>query len=293
MDVEVALDAHAIIGESPTWSAAEHALYWVDIKKPALYRYNPRLGSCQSWMLSSDVGAFALIDSKSAIVALRYGMHRLDLTTGALELLAPPPFDPSLFRFNEGLCDHTGRFWVGVMFDPLQGSPPRRRAPLHSFTLGGGLRREQDEAELHNGMALSEDGKRFYLAHSYEGSIYVFGFDGTIGSLGPRELFAHIPKSLGLPDGAAVDAEGCYWCAVHGGGRLYRYTREGKVEREVMLPVSQPTMCAFGDDDLATLYVTSASDGLSAAQRNAEPLAGALFRLRPGVKGIARPHTVS
>ncbi|MGC1780294.1 MAG: SMP-30/gluconolactonase/LRE family protein [Xanthobacteraceae bacterium] len=293
MDVEVALDAHAIIGESPTWSAVEHALYWVDIKKPAFYRYDPRLGSCQSWMLSSDVGAFALIDSKSAVVALRYGIHRLDFTTGALELLAPPPFDPTLFRFNEGLCDHAGRFWVGVMFDPLHDTLPHQRAPLHSFTLAEGLRREQDEAELHNGMALSEDRKRFYLAHSYEGSIYVFEFDGKIGLLGPGELFAHIPKSLGLPDGAAVDAESCYWCAVHGGSRLRRYTPEGRIEREVMLPVSQPTMCAFGDDDLATLYVTSASDGLNAAQRSAEPFAGALFRLRPGVKGIARPYKVS
>ncbi len=140
---------------------------------------------------------------------------------------------------------------------------------------------------------MSEDGKRFFLSHSSEGSIYLFGFDGKIGLLGPAQVFAQIPKSLGLPDGAAVDAEGCYWCAVHGAGRLRRYTREGRIEREVMLPVSQPTMCAFGGDDLATLYVTSASDGLSAAQRNAEPLAGALFRLRPGVKGIARPHTVS
>ena len=133
MQVEVALDAHAIIGESPTWAAAEHALYWIDIKNPALYRYDPRLGSCRSWSLSSDVGAFALIDGGSALVALRHGIHRLDLTTGALDLLAPPPFDPTRFRFNEGLCDPTGRFWVGVMFDPIDGSSPRQRELVAQF----------------------------------------------------------------------------------------------------------------------------------------------------------------
>ena len=292
MDVDIALDAHAIIGESPTWSAAEHVLYWIDIKKPALYRFDPRGGNSRSWSLTSDVGAFALIGKGAALVALRHGIHRLDLTTGELTLLAPPPFDPALFRFNEGLCDPSGRFWVGVMFDPIDGSPPPQRASLHSFTLGGGLRREPDRAELHNGMALSADARQFFLSHSYEGAIYVFAFDCDTGIRGPGELFARLPKGLGVPDGAALDAEGCYWCAIHGSGRLLRYRPDGQVEREVLLPVSQPTMCAFAGDDLETLYVTSASDGLDAARLRAEPHAGALLRLRPGVKGIARPHVV-
>jgi sugar lactone lactonase YvrE len=293
MNIDVALDAHAIIGESPTWSAPERALYWIDVKKPALYRYDPQRGTCRSWPVSSDLGAFALIDEGSALLALRHGIYRLEFATGALNLLAPPPFDPKLFRFNEGLCDPSGRFWVGVMFDPIKGSPSPRRGPLHSFTLNDGLRREDDEAELHNGMALSEDCRRFFLSHSNAGSIYVFDFDLEAGLRGSGYLFAQVPKSLGLPDGAAIDSEGGYWCAIHGGGRLRRYTPDGAVDREIPLPVSQPTMCAFAGDDLDTLYVTSASSGLDFAQLRAQPLAGALLRLRPGVKGIARPHRVS
>lgn len=290
MDIEVALDAHAVIGESPTWSPDEGALYWIDIKQPALHRYEPRNGACRSWPVGSDIGAFALLRGDAALLALRYGIHRLDLATGALELLAPPPFDPKLFRFNEGQCDDSGRFWVGVMFDPTEGSPPSQRAPLHSFTLSGGLRREDDEADLHNGMALSADGRRFFLSHSNTGSIYDFDFDPRRGVLGSRKLFAQVPCALGLPDGAAIDAEGGYWCAVHGGGRLRRYRPDGRLDREIMLPVSQPTMCAFGGSNLDVLYVTSASAGLDAQQMRAEPLAGALLRLRPGEIGIARPH---
>jgi sugar lactone lactonase YvrE len=291
MDVEVVLDLRAKIGESPTWSLADRVLYWIDIKEPALQRYDPQTGACRTWSVSSDLGAFALLEGEhAAVVALRYGIHCLDLRSGALELLAPPPFDPKLFRFNEGQCDSTGRFWVGVMFDPIERSSLPQRAALHSFTLSGGLRFEHDCAELHNGMACSADDRRFFVAHSRSGSIYAYDFDPQIGLLGSRGLFARVPSTLGLPDGAAIDAEGGYWCAVHGGGRLWRYTADGHFDREILLPVTQPTMCAFAGDDLDVLYVTSASEGLDADQMHAEPHAGALLRIRPGVKGIARHY---
>ncbi|HWE78689.1 MAG TPA: SMP-30/gluconolactonase/LRE family protein [Pseudolabrys sp.] len=289
IDVEVAVAAHATIGESPTWHAAEAALYWIDVKKPALHRYVPASDASRTWPLTSDVGAFALCEDGSAIVALRHGMHRLDLSTGKLVLLAPPPFDPLLFRFNEGICDQTGRFWVGVMFDPLDAGPAPRKGHLHSFTLAGGLRRENDSAELHNGMAISEDGTKFFLSHSREGGIYSFDFGPAAVNLGARTEFARIATELGLPDGAALDAEGCYWCAVHGAGRLRRYTADGDVDCDIEVPVSKPTMCAFAGNDLEMMYVTSAAQGIDLAE---EPLAGALLRFRPGVKGIARSCTV-
>jgi sugar lactone lactonase YvrE len=252
MNPEIVLDAHATIGESPTWSASERAIYWIDVKKPALYRYDPKTGENRRWMVTSDLGAFALLEGNAALVGLRHGIHRLDLETGALDLLSPPPFDPEMFRFNEGACDPSGRFWVGVMFDPVSGSPPRERAALHSFTLKGGLKRHDDTAELHNGMAWDVTGERFFLAHSYDGAIYAYGFDPKAGSLGKRELFAQTPAGRGIPDGAAVDAEGFYWCAIHNGGRLDRYAPDGTVDREIPLAVSKPTMCAFAGDDTWT-----------------------------------------
>ena len=288
MNIELALDAHATIGESPTWVAEQSALYWVDIKEPALHRFDVETHQDRSWPVSSDIGAFALMPDGGALVALRHGLHRLDLSSGALELLVPPPFDPELFRFNEGACDATGRFWVGVMFDPLRGSPERRTDSLYSFTVDGGLHREADRAELHNGMAWSGDGRRLFLSHSHAGTIFAFDFDPDEGSLGRPQPFARVAKDLGVPDGAAVDAEGGYWCAIHGGGRLLRFDAQGNVDRDIALPVSQPTMCAFAGDAMDTLYVTSASDGLDDAQRRAEPWAGGLLRMKPGAVGIKR-----
>jgi len=293
LDIEVVLNLGATIGESPTWSNLENVLYWIDIKKPALYRYDPVTERQRAWPMPSDIGAFALVsDMSGAVVALRQGIFRLDFASAALTRLAPPPFDPTLFRFNEGACDTAGRFWVGVMFDPLGEACPPKKSALHSFTSDEGLRPEPDTAELHNGMAWSADGRLFYLAHSQTREVFAYAFDPEKSQLGSRQIFAKVSKEFGLPDGAAVDSQGGYWCALHGGGRLRRFTPNGAIDRDITLPVSQPTMCAFGGKALDVLYVTSASDKLSPEQRRREPLAGALLRIRPGERGIVRRCTV-
>jgi sugar lactone lactonase YvrE len=216
------------------------------------------------------------------------GLYRLDLDSGTLHLLAPPPFDPELFRFNEGASDANGRFWIGVMFDPLKGSPPRQPGRLHSFTFDDGLRDEPDAAELHNGMAWSGDGKTFFLSHSKSGEIIAFDYKGNSGAISNRRVFATVPAEFGIPDGAAIDTEGGYWSALHGGGKLRRFHPDGSIDRDIDLPVSQPTMAAFAGEDLATLYVTSASDHMSDEARAMEPHAGGLFRLDVGSRGVAR-----
>ncbi len=293
MEIEVVFDVGATIAESPTWVAAEKALYWIDVKRPALYRYEPGTGNCRNWLMTSDIGGFGLVaDPPGAVVALREGIFRLDFASGLLTQLAAPPFDPNLFRFNEGACDREGRFWVGVMFDPLMEGAAAQEAALHSFTLAEGLRAEPDHAQLHNGMAWSPDGRKFYLSHSYKQTVFAYDYDPVPGRLGARYAFARVPAAQGLPDGAAVDTKGGYWCALHGGARLRRYTAAGAVDRDIELPVSQPTMAAFGGEELDTLYVTSATDQLTPEQREREPLAGAILRLRPGEKGIARPCLV-
>ena len=284
--IEVVVNTQATIGESPTWVASERALYWIDVKAPALYRYDTATKENRQWSLTSDLGAFALTRDGAAVLALRNGIHRLDLAGGALELLAAAPFDTQLFRFNEGACDAMGRFWVGVMFDPVSGSPPPQRESLFRFTFEDGLVEEPDASQLHNGMAWSRDGTRFYLSHSRAGEIHAFAYDTATGKLGDRAAYATVPKETGIPDGAAVDRDDGYWCALHGGSRLRRFRLDGTIDCDVMLPVSQPTMCAFGGDDLDVLYVTSAAHGLSDNQKQAEPLAGALLCFRPGVKGI-------
>jgi sugar lactone lactonase YvrE len=294
VEIELLMDAHATIGESPTWVAAEQAVYWIDVKAPALHRLELATRATRRWPLPSDIGGFALAEvvnaiPTAAVVALREGVLRLDLGSGTLTRLAPAPFDPVLTRFNEAACDSAGRFWIGTMFDPRPGAEcDPVPAALHSFTLTGGLRHEPDAAELHNGMAWSADERLYYLAHSQRREIFTFRYDAATGGLGERQLLVSLSGEPGLPDGAAIDEEGGYWCALHGDSRLRRYLANGTPDREIMLPISQPTMCAFVGDALDLMVVTSASDKLTPGQLASQPHAGGLFCLRPGVKGVPR-----
>ncbi len=292
MDIELVLDAQAAIGESVTWVDAENALYWVDIKAPALYRTTHGSWETQSWALPADIGAFALDGAGRALVALRTGLFWLDLASGATTLAQEAPFDPALLRFNEGACDSAGRFWVGVMTDPLNGAKSEQRGSLYRYTTATGLIAQPDRSDLFNGMGWNADETQFYLSHSYESRVFSFPYDKHNGTLGQRQSFAEIHRD-GIPDGAAMDVDGGYWCAIHGGGSLQRYTRDGRLDQEIALPVSQPTMCCFAGPALDELYVSSAREKLNDSQLANEPHAGGLFRLRPGIAGLPKPWRVS
>lgn len=287
--IELVLDAHAEIGESPTWSATEQVLYWIDVKAPALYRYDPSGAATRSWPLPAEIGGFALYEGRpAALLALRSGLFRLDLLSDELTQLTDPPFNPEVHRFNEGECDAKGRFWVGTMFEPKIAANEPEPGPLFCYTGDAGLVAQPDRSLTPNGFAWSIDSRAMFITYSKQHRIYQFDFDIEDGQLGERRIFAEIPEGLGIPDGSAIDADGCYWSAIHGGSRLIRFTPDGRIDREVKLPVSQPTMCAFGGPDLDVLYVTSAASGLGLLSKITEPRAGALFCFRPGVSGVPR-----
>lgn len=287
--IELVGDAHAQIAESPTWSAAEQALYWMDVKAPALYRFDPVSGMNREWKLPDEIGCFALYANEAAaLVALRCGLFRLELGSGALTRLTEPPFDPAIYRFNEGGCDPRGRFWLGVMYEPKDAKGTPVPSPLLRYTQAEGLVPQADAAATPNGLAWSPDGRTMYFAHTKQHAIFRFDFDLETGRIANQRLFATVPENVGVPDGAAMDEEGCYWSAIHGGSRLIRFTPDGAVDREVKLPVSLPTMPAFGGPDMDVLYFTSASAGLGLLHKATEPHAGGLFRFRPGVRGVPR-----
>lgn len=290
--VELLLKAENALGESPTWSASENALYWVDVTAPALYRLHLPSLKIQQWKLPADIGGFALTPSlDGALVALRHGLFGLDFQTCLLTKLAAAPFDSGMFRFNEGGCDPSGRFWIGVMFDPAKATATSRMGRLHSFTFSGGLRREPDFAELHNGMAWTEDGSTMFVTHGEDSAIFQYSVDDDQRISDPR-VFAIVTDG-GAPDGAALDSDGGYWCAVYGAGKLRRYRSDGSVDRDVALPISQPTMCAFGGERLDTLFISTARQGLTFDQLAREPLAGSILYFKPGERGIYQRCTVA
>jgi sugar lactone lactonase YvrE len=292
IDIELVVDAHASTGECPTWSEREQALYWVDIEEPALHRFDPKTGADRRWIMPSQIGSFALCRSGAVLAALRTGLIKVRIPEGTSEHLVIPPYDPRTYRFNDGKCDAAGRFWVGVMHKPLPNADgqrePQESAQLQVFDKDG-LRPVQARAVIPNGLAWSPDQRTLYFTDSRARLVRAFDFDPDAGAIVNPRALVQFTEDEGEPDGAAMDVEGYYWCALYGGSRIVRVAPDGRVDREIRLPVSQPTMCAFGGADLDVLYITSASNGLDAEARRREPAAGGLFRCRPGVRGVA-PH---
>ncbi len=282
------LDAHAAIGESPTWCAEQSALYWIDVKAAGAVPLRP--GRSARPELAGPLRHRRLRARRGRRRGGGRAAHRpvpSRLASGAQTLLAPPPFDPALHRFNEGACDRCRAVLDRRDVRPVgarRRSPAARCTQLHPTGRCARSRTRPNCTTAWRGArtAAASSCRTARPGSSGASRPTRTGRSATAGPL-PRS-----PKSDGIPDGAACDTDGGYWCAVHGGGRLRRYTRDGAVDRDIPLPVSQPTMCAFAGEELDVLYVTSASHGLSAEQHRREPLAGALLRLRPGRRGVPR-----
>ena len=158
---------------------------------------------------------------------------------------------------------------------------------LYALEASGAVTPLIDELIVPNGLAFSPDGRTMYLSDSHPKSqqIWAFDYDIATGKPSNRRLFVDMTALPGRPDGAAVDEEGCYWICGNDAGLVHRFTPAGKLDRSLELPVKKPAMCAFGGPQLDTLYVaTIRPDGIDLSD---QPLAGGLFALRPGVRGLA------
>lgn len=268
------------LGEGPCWSAREGRLYWFDIKGCALNWFSPGSGEAGRQDLGLRASAAAACASGGLLVATERGLMRWDSDRAELRILRPMAFEPG-FRTNDGKIDPHGDFWWSTMDD----DGGRRPGTLYRTRPSGETEVAVDGIHIANTVSFTADGRCLFLADSKAQTIFAY----DTADLSRPAVFAHTRGETATPDGGALDAEGFLWNAQWGGARLVRYGPEGRIDRVVPMPVEQPTSCAFGGPDLQTLFVTSAWDGLSEAGRRAQPLAGGLFALRPGVAGQPLP----
>jgi sugar lactone lactonase YvrE len=270
------------LGEGPVWRAAERALWWVDILGQRVWRLATTTGETRSWPSPERIGFIQPVAGGGWIAGLKSGLHRFDDTTGLFERLHTIE-DPALDnRLNDAFVDAAGRLWFGSMHDPRT----RRTGALYSLDQRGVVRRD-DGYVITNGPCASPDGRVFYHTDTRESSIYAFDLSED-GVLSGRRTFARIDPADGWPDGSTVDAEGCVWTALWGGWGVRRYSPKGEVTGFVPLPVANVTKIAFGGEDLATAYVTTAWSDLTPAERVGQPLAGRLFSFASGTRGLTQ-----
>ena len=293
-NIEQVIEAGAILGESPVWSVEEQVLYWLDIKAPALHRYDPASGKDEAWPVAQEIGAIVLRRGGGLVGALRDGFAFLRIGDHGVTLdwIGNPEPDRPGSRLNDGRADRQGRFWAGSMHDP-EGPPEHyfERAPVGAFyrlDADRTIHRMIDGVLVSNGLCWSPDGARMYAADSPTRTIRTWDYDPETGDIAHEQVFAMIPDDpgRGTPDGAIVDAEGGLWTAEFRGSRITRFNPDGTEDRMIALPASRPTCPMFGGPDLRTLYVTSAKIMLSPEDLAREPLAGALFALDVGVAGL-------
>lgn len=289
------LDARATLGEGIVWDAAVARFWWVDIAAPALHRFDPATGANETWPMPSAIGCVAPRASGGAIVGLEAGWSVFDPAPGSVAVLNDGAPGAEGMRFNDGTVDPAGRFWAGTMpkagpADAAAGEPAR--GDLFRLDPDGESRRMLDGLYIQNGLSFSPDGSVMYLSDSHPAVRTIWAFDYAVDSGTPsnRRPFFDTRQVDGRPDGAAMDADGCYWMAGVDGWQVVRITPAGAVDRIIPVPVQKPTCLAFGGPRLDTLYLTSMGPGLIApGTEGRQPRAGGIFALDPGVAGYAPP----
>jgi sugar lactone lactonase YvrE len=271
---ELILDAKAELGEGPRWHVGERRLYWVDIGRNELHRFDPETGRDERRVFDQPVGCFAFRAEGGLVLATADGFETIDdfkaeaVPFGEAVLAEKPDY-----RFNDGRTDPWGRFWVGSVDMTKQTG----EAALYRLDPDGLVTWIEGEMLTCNGAAFSADGSRFH--HANTPSHALRAYDVVEGALTHRRTLHQWPIGKGRPDGGSFDEAGCYWTALFDGGRVARLSPEGAIVEEVTLPVSRPTMIAFGGEDWRTAYVTSAR---VAGERHS----GGIFSFRVEVPGV-------
>jgi sugar lactone lactonase YvrE len=291
MQAELIVDARNAVGESPVWVAEENALYWVDIPNGGLQRWSADTGHVHAWKAPEMLACIARHSRGGWVAGMESGFFHLQpLSDGSLdsERLASVEHPRDDMRLNDGRCDRQGRFWAGSMVLNMGLSAPEGRLYRYGAGASGVIEAQLDGFIVPNGLGFGPDGKTMYLSDSHPDVqlIWAFDYDTDTGTPSNRRVFVDMNHFPGRPDGAAVDAEGFYWICANDAGLIHRFAPDGRLDFSLEVPVKKPTMCAFGGSQMDTLFVASIRPG---DDHDPQSLAGGVFALKPGVKGLPEP----
>lgn len=283
MKAKLEYKVDAQLGEGPIWNHNTGELFWVDIDGELLNIYNPDTKVNRSLGVPSRIGTVVPSGVNEAIIALEDGMYTINTETGKVSLFSGLEADISENRFNDGKCDPQGRLWVGSMKLKNEGAP----ANLYMIDHDGRATIKIENVSISNGIIWSFDQKTMYYVDSPTRKVRAFDFDISNGNISNERVLVELSEADGFPDGIAIDEEGMLWVALWGGCAVARFdSKTGNLISKIEVPAKNVTACAFGGEDLATLYITSASVEMSEEEHAKFPDAGSVFSIKPGVKGV-------
>ena len=279
---ELELEIPASLGEGAIWNHQTNTFWWVDIEGRKLNIYDPETKSNREIDVKERIGTVVPSKNGGAIIALENGIFHLDLETEKMNLICNPLEELDTIRFNDGKCDPAGRLWVGSMSLKFK----KGIASLYSVETDGSFREVFGGVTVSNGVIWSNDHKTLYYIDTPLGNVRAWDYDIETGTISNERIVVSIPDGMGGPDGMTIDEEGKLWVAQWGGNMVGRWDPEtGELIGKVEVPSPNVTSCAFGGPDLDVLYITTAG-GDNQKMREEYPLAGSVFKVSPGVKGV-------
>ena len=286
-EVELLIDAKALVGEGPIWHAQKGVLYWLDILSHKVYIYDPATDENRSIDVGQAVGTIVPRKSGGVMLAMHHGFASLDLETEKVEMINDPESHLSETRFNDGKCDPAGRFWAGTMtFEGKTGA-----GSVYCMFADHSVKRMFGDVSIANGIAWSLDNSTMYYIDTPTNVVVAYDYDNETADISNKRVVITIPQEDGMPDGMTMDSEEMLWIAHYGGSRVTRWDpKSGKLLQTITLPVTQVTACALGGPKMDQLYITSACQQLDDATLKEQPHAGGLFRTSVDVGGLEAPE---
>lgn len=281
--VDIAVRERFVLGECPNWDAENNRLLWADIMGQKIHALSLADGARQSWGFESEVGCFGLTDKGRWVVALKSDVILFDPETGAREKIASVDGNNPMSRTNDGKIGPDGAFWIGTMDQNAEKKPV---AGLYRVTGDGTVEHKVGGVKISNGLAWSPDGRAMYHSDSRGPWVNRWEFDPQTGDIAKCARFLDLDDTLGRPDGAATDIEGCYWSAGVSAGNLNRFSPDGTLLMSIPVPAPSPTMPCFGGPDMKTIFLTSLTENYDQQKLDAYPEAGMVFSLRVDVAGV-------
>lgn len=274
----------AELGEGPVWVERDEALWFVDIKKQQIYRFDPATRDKSSWNSPEPIGFILPAEGGGFVAGLQSGLYRFDEGDGSFDLIVEVEPDKLDNRLNDGVVDPLGRLWFGTM----DNREKEKTGAFYCFDAGQLTRTDITGISITNGPAVSPDGSLIYLVDTLRGTIEVADIAND-GSLSRRRAFVRIEPRDGHPDGPTIDSEGCLWISLYAGWEARRYSPSGELLDAVRFPVANITKLALGGRDLRTAYATTARQLLSPDVIAEQPLIGDLFEFQVDVPGVPCP----
>lgn len=282
MQINCIWEGPAALGEGPLWHPEENVLYFIDIAKKSLHRIDPATQDHQSWLMPDFIGT-VVPRAKGGLIAT-VGQHvvSIEIPSGKITpIIKVIPDGRADLRMNDGKCDRSGRFWIGVANVDVK-NPQGGLFCLHA---DGTLMQMESGITISNGLGWSPDNSTFYYTDGLKYRVYAYDFDLSTGKISNRRVFLQYDPSPCEPDGLTVDCAGYVWEAVWNSGKVYRYAPDGTLDTTVDMPVTRPTSCIIGGKNYDTLYVTSCSASIGETQSLPSP-AGGIFAIPLKVQGL-------